>query len=64
VVDPIDAARWIGRDPCVSFIRSGASDLASNDLEDFNKVSLPEGEGWYVDSIFASSVVSAIRKKD
>lgn len=39
-MEPIDAARWMGREPCVSFIRSGAIDLASKDLEDWGKISL------------------------
>jgi hypothetical protein len=34
---PIEAARWIGRDPCVSFIRRGSIDLAINILEDWNQ---------------------------
>jgi len=33
--EPIDAARWIGRDPCVSFIRSGCWDFESRSLEDY-----------------------------
>jgi hypothetical protein len=35
VEEPIDAARWIGRDPCVSFIRSGWWDFESKSLEDY-----------------------------
>ena len=34
-VDPIAAARWIGRDPWVSFILSGCIDLEISSLEDW-----------------------------